>query len=152
MISLSIQWLFYPPSIEIEGMQMLNWATDTNGHETDLFQYIKGFIGFLGGSVVKNMSAKKKTLVWSLGQEDPLEQGMATHSSILAWRIPWTRGAWRAAVHGVAKSRTWLKWFSMHAITKMCDVHLDYFNKYVPGGKNSSSHRFRTRKTTFRET
>ena len=29
--------------------------------------------------------------VWSLGQEDPLEEGMATHSSILAWRIPWTR-------------------------------------------------------------
>ena len=38
----------------------------------------------------------------------PLEEGMATHSSILAWRIPWTRGAWQATVHRVAKSRTWL--------------------------------------------
>ena len=41
-----------------------------------------------------------------LGQEDPLEKGMATHSSILAWRIPMDRGAWQAIAHGVAKSRT----------------------------------------------
>ena len=40
------------------------------------------------------------------GGEDPLEKGMGTHSSILAWRIPVDRGAWRAAVHGVAKSET----------------------------------------------
>ena len=39
---------------------------------------------------VKNLSAMQETQVWSLGQEDPLEKGMATHSSILAWRIPWT--------------------------------------------------------------
>ena len=40
--------------------------------------------------VVKNLPAMWKTLVRSLGQEDPLEKGMATHSSILAWRITWT--------------------------------------------------------------
>ena len=40
-----------------------------------------------------------------LGEEDPLEEGMATHSSVLAWRIPMDRGAWRATVHGVAKSQ-----------------------------------------------
>ena len=45
----------------------------------------------------------------SLGQEDTLEKGMATHPSILAWRIPWTRGAWRATVHRVASSLTRLK-------------------------------------------
>ena len=39
---------------------------------------------------VKNLPAMQETLVQSLGQEDPLEKGMATHSSILAWRIPWT--------------------------------------------------------------
>ena len=46
--------------------------------------------------------------IWvrSLGWEDPLEEGMATHSSILAWRIPMDRGAWRALVHGVEKSYT----------------------------------------------
>ena len=41
-----------------------------------------------------------------LGWEDPLEEGMATHSSILAWRIPLDRGAWQATVHGVTKSQT----------------------------------------------
>ena len=40
--------------------------------------------------LVKNLSAMQETWVQSLGQEDPLEKGMATHSSILAWRIPWT--------------------------------------------------------------
>ena len=40
--------------------------------------------------MVKNMPVMQETQVQSLGQEDPLEKGMATHSSILAWRIPWT--------------------------------------------------------------
>ena len=40
--------------------------------------------------MVKNLPAKQETWVLSLGQDDPLEKGMATHSSILAWRIPWT--------------------------------------------------------------
>ena len=44
--------------------------------------------------------------VQSVGWEDPLEKGMATHSTILAWRISMDRGAWQAAVHGVEKSRT----------------------------------------------
>ena len=42
---------------------------------------------------VKNLSAMHETWVQSLGREDPLEEGMATHSSILAWRIPMDRGA-----------------------------------------------------------
>jgi len=46
--------------------------------------------GFPGGSVVKNPPTMQETWVQSLGQEDPLEQGMATHSSVLDWRIPWT--------------------------------------------------------------
>ena len=41
--------------------------------------------------MVKNLPAMQKTWVQSLGQEDPLEKGMATHSSILAWRILWTQ-------------------------------------------------------------
>ena len=40
--------------------------------------------------MVKNLPEMQETRVWSLGQENPLEKGMATHSSILAWRIPWT--------------------------------------------------------------
>jgi len=48
----------------------------------------------------------QETWVQSLGQEKPLEKGMATHSSILAWRIPMDRGASQATVHGVAMSQT----------------------------------------------
>ena len=58
--------------------------------------------------MVKNLLAVQETWVPYLGQEDPLEEGMATHSSILAWRIPMDRGAWQTAVHGVTKSRTQL--------------------------------------------
>ena len=54
--------------------------------------------------LVKNLPAVQETWVRSLGWEDPLEEGMAIHSSILAWRIPLDRGAWQAAVHGVAGS------------------------------------------------
>ena len=46
-------------------------------------------MGFPGGSVVKNLAAMQETQVPSLGWEDPLEKRMATHLSILAWRIPW---------------------------------------------------------------
>ena len=56
--------------------------------------------------LVKNPPVIRETWVQSLGWEDPLEEGMATHSSILAWRIPMDRGAWQAAVHRVPKSRT----------------------------------------------
>ena len=47
-------------------------------------------MGFPGGSAVKNLPAMPKTWVQSLGQEDPLEKEMATHSSVLPWRIPRT--------------------------------------------------------------
>ena len=68
-----------------------------------IYIYIYIYISFLplnfpGGSDSKGRSGFDP---W----EDPLEKGMATHSSILAWRIPWTRGAWQATVHGVTKSQ-----------------------------------------------
>ena len=62
--------------------------------------------GFLGGPPVKNppaMQEMQETQVQFLGGEDPLEEGMATHSSILTWRIPMDRGAWWATVHGFAE-------------------------------------------------
>ena len=58
------------------------------------------------GQTVKNLQAMRETRVWSLGWEDTLEKGMATHFSFLAWKIPWTRGAWWITVHGITKSRT----------------------------------------------
>ena len=59
---------------------------------------------FLVAQMVKNPVAMWETWVPSLGWEDPLEEGMASHSSILAWRMPMDRGAWQATVHGVTKS------------------------------------------------
>ena len=53
----------------------------------------------------------------SLGQEDPLEEGLETHSSILAWRIPMNRGAQQGKVHGITQSQTRLKQLSMHTCT-----------------------------------
>ena len=60
----------------------------------------------LMAQTVKNLPAMWETWVRSLGWEDPLEEGMATRSSILAWRIPMDRGAYRAIVCGVTKGRT----------------------------------------------
>ena len=60
--------------------------------------------------MVKNLPLMWETWVQSLGWEDPLEEGLETHSSILAWRILMDRGAWRGAgwarILGVAKSQT----------------------------------------------
>ena len=65
--------------------------------------------------MVKNLPAVRETWVQTLGWEDPLEKGMVTSSSILAWRIPWTDEPEALhAVHGVAKSQT-----------QLSDFHLD---------------------------
>ena len=65
-------------------------------------------MGFLVAQRVKRLPTMQETWVRSLDREDPLEDGMATHFIILAWRIPMDRGAWRATVHEFAKSWTLL--------------------------------------------
>ena len=78
--------------------------------------------GFPGGAVVKNPAANAGDEIWvrSLGQEDLLEKGLATHSSILAWEIPWTeepvglQSTGSQRVHGVTKSRTRLHFHFMN--------------------------------------
>ena len=84
---------------------MFYWSIYDNAQIT-LFLSLKvnRIKGFPGGSDSKE--SKLETQVWSLGGEDPLEKEMATHSSILAWEIPWTRRTWQTAVPGVAKSWT----------------------------------------------
>ena len=74
-------------------------------------EYSRGTLqmGSPGGLLVMNLLAMQKMQemqVQSLGGEDPLEEEMATHSSILSYRIPIDRGAWQATVHGVTKGQT----------------------------------------------
>ena len=66
------------------------------------------FMGFPGGSDGKESACSAEDLSPIPGREDPLEEGMATHSSIFAWRIPMDRGAWWDTILGVSKSRTQL--------------------------------------------
>ena len=61
-----------------------------NQTQTDKYCKVPLKWGFPSGSVVKNLPAMQGTCVQSLGREDPLEKEMATHSSTLAWKIPWT--------------------------------------------------------------
>ena len=68
--------------------------------------WLQGNTTSLVAQFVKNLPAMQETPVWFLGQEDPLEEEMATFSSILAWRIPMDRRAWQAIIDGVTKSRT----------------------------------------------
>ena len=73
------------------------------GGEVQFRSCLPHCLGFPGGSVVKNLPAMKGTRVQSLSWEGPLEKGMATDSSILAWRIPWTDQPGWGTVHGVTK-------------------------------------------------
>ena len=74
-----------------------------------MLSIIKTYQGcFPGVSAVKNLPAMQETWFLSLGRKDRLEEGMATYSSMLAWRIPMDRGAWQGIVHGVPKSWTQL--------------------------------------------
>ena len=88
-----------------------NWGCTNSeaplGATKNLFYFLSSFLTH-GASLVapmgKNLPAMQETQVQYLGWEDPLEKGIATHSSILAWRIPWTE----ETVYRVAKSWTWL--------------------------------------------
>ena len=73
----------------------------------------------------KNPPAMRDTWLLSLGWKDPLEEGIVTHSNILAWRIPMDRGAWQATVHGVAELDT-TEWLSSSRGSKLSSLDL-YF-------------------------
>ena len=87
-----LQKIFLTQGSNLCLLYLLNWQADSLPLH---------HLGFPGSSDGKNLLAMQETQVISLGQEDPLEKGMASHFNILAWRTPWTD-------HGVAKSWTWL--------------------------------------------
>ena len=76
--------------------------------------------------MVKNPPVMQETWVWSLGWEDPLEEGMATHSSILAWRIPWTEEP--GGLQSIGLQRVGHDWATKHSTeyltqeVKICTV------------------------------
>ena len=74
----------------------------------EAYTWLAAGLGFPGGSDGTESACNAGFDPWvrSLSWEDPLEEGVATHSGILAWRIPTDRGAWRAAICGVAESWT----------------------------------------------
>ena len=93
----------YRPAAELEVINP--WVL----YQVDPLSEVKGFItSKLVAQMVKNLPAMQETWIQSLGQKDPLEKGMATHSRILAWRSPMGR------VHGIAKNRTRLSNFHYH--------------------------------------
>ena len=74
------------------------------------YQKLDGLTGAShDGSEVKNPPEMQEMQVQSLGWEDSLEEGMATHSNIIDWRIPMDRGAQWVTVHGISRSQTQLK-------------------------------------------
>ena len=79
-----------------------------HGSDVKEYEYFNRSTLTLVAQTVKNLPTMQETWIQSLGYEEPLEEVMATHSSILAWRIHMDRGAWRAAVHEVSKSQTQL--------------------------------------------
>ena len=84
--------------------------------------------------MVKNPPAMQETCLQFLGWDDFPEEGIATHSSIFAWRIPMDRDAWQATVYGVAKSQTQLRDKAQHTKTS-CHISSIYWNSGVYRGK-----------------
>ena len=83
-------------TVAMLSIHRLLWQLNINTHS---------LVGFPGGSVVKNLPAMQETWARSLGWEDPLEEEMVTHSSILAWKIPWTEETGRLQSMGSYESR-----------------------------------------------
>ena len=98
--------------------------------------------GRLGASLVaqrvKNLPAMQETLVWCLGQEDPLEKGIATHFSIFAWEIPWTEEPGGATVHGVTESDTIERLNTHRQVDFIIMVLIFLFLRWI---HNSSNHK-----------
>ena len=97
-------------------------------------------MGSPGGSDGKESACN--AWVRSLGWEDALEEGMATYTSILAWRIPMDRGAWQATVHRVPKSQTLLSNYERLGTAQHTVYMLMLLSQFVPTFPSSHVHKF----------
>ena len=86
------------------------------------------YVGFPGGSAVKNPPAMQETRVWSLGQEDALEKEMAIHFSILALKIPWTEEP--GGLQSIASQRVRQDWGNLaHAVCKLVSLNTFFWGR-----------------------
>ena len=90
--------------------------------------------------MVKNQPAMWQTCVPPLGWEDPLEEDVVTHSSILAWRIPTERGAWQATIHGATITNSVIRegfllglFSQFSSVAQSCPTLCDSTNRSTPG-------------------
>ena len=96
----------YPSFFEQESVQISMWKRLLLLYLYICYSLLVSTWASLVAQMVKNPPVIQEPWVRSLGWEDPLEEGVATHSGILAWRIPTDRGIWQATVHGITKSQT----------------------------------------------
>ena len=92
--------------------QIVSSVKKTNS-VVSLFDFLLTWTSLVA-QLVKHLSTGWETWVQSLGREDPLEKEMATHSSTLAWKIPWVEDPCRLQVHGVAERRIGLSNFTFY--------------------------------------
>ena len=107
----------------LEGLRFLQWLwgrdMGSSSYYAGIDSIFKPVLWWLGtslvGQTVKNLPAMQETWVRSLAQEDPLGKGMATHSSILAWRIPWTEEP--GGLQSMVSQRVGRNWVIKHGMT-----------------------------------
>ena len=106
----SIVWMVLEFCCKLSNMIYFIWEFFINKHHIHPLKLVcvTYRMGFPGGSVVKNLPAKQKTRVQSLGLQDSLEKKMTTHSSALAWKIPRTEEPGGLQSMGSQKSQIWL--------------------------------------------
>ena len=131
---LSMYWLFLTAiqsTVMISGQPYTLGRFDTAGQEDDddlRYPQTNVVLTSMVAQMVKNLPAVWKTQVRSLGQEDPLEKGMATHCSILAWRIPWAEEpGWLQSMESQSVGHDWVT-----------NTYLDIFLVCLPLGSSSS--------------
>ena len=120
ILTWEIPWTEKAGRLQSMGSQRIwhDWATEHT--------HIPGRVSLVA-QTVQNPLAIQETWVWSLGWRDLLEEGMATHSSILAWEIPMDREAWQATVHVVTKRNDWV---TKHTIAQLltCIIKCTYLS------------------------
>ena len=116
-----ISWTEEPGRLQSKWLQRVrhNWVTEHSTVHLSTFQSQLWLVGkvFSVAQMVKNLPAMQETWVWPLGQEVPLEKGMAIHSNILAWRIPWTEEP--GGFLSMGSQRVGHNWATNNTITTM---------------------------------